>query len=176
MLPTVNNSTWTGQRELTVSETQATVACGRREEAARAATNEESVWELNCQSGDQFPSPHDHFHPAPRTGLPHNLRPRSRDRGGALSAGREDGTSRGYDVTPAARGFGTGSIPTSSSYRDTHARTHTHTRTHVPDTCITILRWKEPTHRGVHYRSKDVTQTQHQRPVSPTVTLTWHAV
>ena len=33
----------------------------------------------------------------------------------------------------------------------------------------------ESTHRGVNWRSKDVTQTQQQRPESPAVTLTWHA-
>ena len=33
----------------------------------------------------------------------------------------------------------------------------------------------ESTHKGVNQRSKDVTQTQQQRPESPTVTLTWHA-
>ena len=33
----------------------------------------------------------------------------------------------------------------------------------------------ESTHKGVHQRSKDVTQTKQQRPESPTVTLTWHA-
>ena len=33
----------------------------------------------------------------------------------------------------------------------------------------------ESTHKGVNQHSKDVTQTQQQRPESPTVTLTWHA-
>ena len=33
----------------------------------------------------------------------------------------------------------------------------------------------ESTHKGVNQRSKDVTQTQQQRPELPTVTLTWHA-
>ena len=33
----------------------------------------------------------------------------------------------------------------------------------------------EPINKGVNYCSKDVTQTQQQRPESPTVTLTWHA-
>ena len=33
----------------------------------------------------------------------------------------------------------------------------------------------ESTHKGVNYPSKDVTQTQQQRPKSPTVPLTWHA-
>ena len=33
----------------------------------------------------------------------------------------------------------------------------------------------ESTHKGVNQRSKDVTQTQHQRPESPAVTPTWHA-
>ena len=32
----------------------------------------------------------------------------------------------------------------------------------------------EPTHKGVHWCSKDVTQVQQQRPELPTVTLTWH--
>ena len=31
------------------------------------------------------------------------------------------------------------------------------------------------THRGVNQRLKDVTQTQQQRPESPTATLTWNA-
>ena len=30
------------------------------------------------------------------------------------------------------------------------------------------------THKGVNYRSKYVTQTQQQRPESPTVTPAWH--
>ena len=33
----------------------------------------------------------------------------------------------------------------------------------------------EPAHKGGNQRSKYVTQTQKQRPESPTVTLTWHA-
>ena len=33
----------------------------------------------------------------------------------------------------------------------------------------------ESTHKGVNLHPKDVTQTQQQRPESPTVTLTWHA-
>ena len=33
----------------------------------------------------------------------------------------------------------------------------------------------ESTNKGVNVRWKDVTQTQQQRPESPTVTLTWHA-
>ena len=33
----------------------------------------------------------------------------------------------------------------------------------------------ETTHKGVNQRSKDVTQTQQQKPESPTVTLAWHA-
>ena len=33
----------------------------------------------------------------------------------------------------------------------------------------------ESTHKGVNQRSKDVTQTQQQRPESPMVTVTWHA-
>ena len=33
----------------------------------------------------------------------------------------------------------------------------------------------ESTPKGVNQRSKYVTQTQQQRPLSPTVTLTWHA-
>ena len=32
----------------------------------------------------------------------------------------------------------------------------------------------QPTHKGVHQHLKDVKQTQHQRPKSPTTTLTWH--
>ena len=31
----------------------------------------------------------------------------------------------------------------------------------------------ESTHKGVNWRSKDVTQVQQRRPESPTVTLTW---
>ena len=34
----------------------------------------------------------------------------------------------------------------------------------------------ESTHKGVNQRWKDVTQTQQQRPESPTVTSTWHAI
>ena len=34
---------------------------------------------------------------------------------------------------------------------------------------------KLSTHKGVNQRSKDVTQTQQQRPDLPTVALTWHA-
>ena len=34
---------------------------------------------------------------------------------------------------------------------------------------------KQSAHDGVNQRSKDVTQTQQQRPESPAVTLTWHA-
>ena len=34
---------------------------------------------------------------------------------------------------------------------------------------------KEPPHKGVNQRSRNVTQTHHQRPESPTVPLTWHA-
>ena len=34
---------------------------------------------------------------------------------------------------------------------------------------------QDSTHKGVNQRSKDATQTQQQRPESPTVTLTWHA-
>ena len=37
VLPTVNNSTWTAKCELTVSATQATVACGRREQKVQWA-------------------------------------------------------------------------------------------------------------------------------------------
>ena len=33
----------------------------------------------------------------------------------------------------------------------------------------------ETTHKGVNQRSKDVTQTQQQKPESPAVTLAWHA-
>ena len=33
----------------------------------------------------------------------------------------------------------------------------------------------QSTHKGVNWRSKDVTQIQQQRPESPTITLTWHA-
>ena len=33
----------------------------------------------------------------------------------------------------------------------------------------------ESIRKGVNQRSKDVTQTQQQRPESPAVTLTWHA-
>ena len=33
----------------------------------------------------------------------------------------------------------------------------------------------ESTHKGVNQRSKYVTQVQHQRPESPTITLIWHA-
>ena len=33
----------------------------------------------------------------------------------------------------------------------------------------------ESTQKGVNLHPKDVTQTQQQRPESPTVTLTWHA-
>ena len=33
----------------------------------------------------------------------------------------------------------------------------------------------ESTHKGVNQCSKGVTQTQQQRPESPSVTLTWHA-
>ena len=33
----------------------------------------------------------------------------------------------------------------------------------------------ESTHKGVNLHPKDFTQTQQQRPESPTVTLTWHA-
>ena len=33
----------------------------------------------------------------------------------------------------------------------------------------------ESTHKGVNQCSKDVTQTQQQRPEWPTVTFTWHA-
>ena len=38
-----------------------------------------------------------------------------------------------------------------------------------------FIQWLQPTHRGVNQHSKDITQTQQQRPESPTVTLTWHA-
>ena len=77
----------------------------RKKRAARAARGEESVWELNCLSGDQLPSLHDNFDPVPRTGHLHNLRPRSRDPGETFSAGSEDGTSWGQDARPAARGL-----------------------------------------------------------------------
>ena len=33
----------------------------------------------------------------------------------------------------------------------------------------------QSTHKGVNWRSKDVTQIQQQRPESPTITITWHA-
>ena len=33
----------------------------------------------------------------------------------------------------------------------------------------------QPTHKGVNYLSKYVTQVQQRRSESPTVTLTWHA-
>ena len=89
----------------------------RKKRAARAVSGEESVWELNCLSGDQLPSLHDHFDPVTRIGHLHNLRPRSRDRGDTFSARREDGTSWGQDARPAALGFGRGSSPTSSNYR-----------------------------------------------------------
>ena len=82
VLLTVNRSTWTAQRELTVSGTQTTVACGRREQHVQRA-----VKKVSGSSSDQFPSLHDHFDPAPRTGHSHNLRPRSRDREETFSAG-----------------------------------------------------------------------------------------
>ena len=51
----------------------------------------------------------------------------------------------------------------------------------LPPSCSARYAWliflclEEATHKGDNYRSKDVTQTQQQRPESPTVILTWRA-
>ena len=54
----------------------------------------------------------------------------------------------------------------------------------IPGVCILVTNLKqnesqsahaESKHKGVHKRSKSVTQVQQQRPESPTVTFTWHA-
>ena len=71
---------------------------------------------------------------------------------------------------------------TQHTHACTHTCTHnTHTHTHTHTHTLTMLwcRKFESTHRlqhtgGFNYHSKGVTQTQHQRPLSPMVTLTWH--
>ena len=55
-------------------------------------------------------------------------------------------------------------------------------RTKLSSSCIPIHGFRigtanhlPSTHKGVNWRSKDITNAQQQRPESPTVTLTWHA-